>query len=125
MADAPTLALRPRGVTHPWAAWLSRVVLACLFAIGMLGTASRTLVEAEAESEPAVEIGEDGEILAREDDLVRLVRRRGSQGGSWARGLARVRPPRQVDPTVPCPTPPRWQRPRRAPPPSDDGPSMG
>jgi len=102
-------------------------MLAGLFAIGMLGTAGRTLLEAEAEPEPAVEIGEDGEVLAREGVLGRLGRRGGSHGRSWwARRLGRARPPRQVDPTVASPTPPRWQRPRRAPPPSgDDGPSIG
>lgn len=118
---------RPCAVARAWAAWVSRVVLACVFAIGMLGPTSRTLVEAEAEPEPTVEIGEDGEVIAREDDLLRLVRRGAARGGSgWARRLARARAPQQVDPTVPSPTPPRWQRPRRAPPPSDgDGPSIG
>lgn len=125
MTEPNELDPRRRAAAHRWVAWVSRAVLACLFAIGMLGTAGRTL-QAEAEPEPAVEIGEDGEVLAREDDLVRLVRRGSSHGGSWwARRLARVRPPLQVDPTVASPTPPRWQRPRRAPPPSDDGSSIG
>lgn len=127
MTDAPKLLPRPYGVARACAAWVSRVVLACVFAIGMLGPTSRTLVEAEAEPEPAVEIGEDGEVIAREDDLLRLVRRGASRGGPrWARRLAQTRPPQRVDPTVPSPTPPRWQRPRRAPPPSDeDGAAIG
>lgn len=125
MINAPEPAPRRDGVARAWAAWVSRVVLACLFAIGMIGASSRPLVEAEAE--PVVEIGEDGEILAREDDLLRLVRRGGSHGAArWAHQRVLARAPRQVDPTVPAPAPPRWQRPRRCPPPSDDdGPSIG
>jgi hypothetical protein len=117
---------RPQRVARPWAAWGSRIVLAVLFAIGMLGSATRPLPEAQAE-EPVVEIGEDGEVVAREDELVRLVRRKAPRGGApWARRLGRTRPPARLDPTVPAPTPPRWRRPRRAPPPSeDDGPSIG
>jgi hypothetical protein len=111
----------PRRAAHPWVAWASRVVVAVLFAIGMLGSAARPLSEAEAEQEPVVEIGEDGEVVAREDELVRIVRRCAAHGGPWwARKRARSRAPLRLDPTAPEPTPPRWQRPRRAPPPSDE-----
>lgn len=126
VAEPNELDLRHREASR-WLAWLSRTVLACLFAIGMLGTASRPLVEAEVEPESTVELGEVGEVLAREHALARLGRRTSSHGRSWwARRLAWAQAPGQVDPTVASPTPPRWQRPRRAPPPSDDdGPSIG
>jgi hypothetical protein len=110
-----------RAVGHLCAAWCSRVVLAVLFAFGMLGSATRPLFGGEAETEPVVEIGEDGENVAREEELHRLLRRHVPHSGPrWARTLARARPPATLDPTVDAPTRPSWQRPRRAPPPSDD-----
>jgi hypothetical protein len=110
-----------RAVGRRCAAWTSRVVLAVLFAFGMLGSATRPLFEGEAESEPVVEIGEDGETVAREEELYRVSRRHAARGGPrWARPRVRLRPPAKLEPTVDAPTRPGWQRPRRAPPPSDD-----
>jgi hypothetical protein len=97
-----------------------------MIAFGMLGSAGRPLYEAEAEREPVVEIGEDGEVLGREDELARAIRRHASHRRAWqARGRARVRAPQRRVPPGPAPTPPRWQRPRRAPPPNDDDASIG
>ena len=121
MTGIVELDTRPRRAAHPWVAWASRIVVAVLFAVGMLGSAARPLTEAEGEQEPVVEIGEDGEAVAREEDLVRAVRRYASHGGPWwARKRTQARPPERLDPTVRAPTPPCWQRPRRASPPGDD-----
>lgn len=110
-----------RAAGHRWAAWASRVVLAVLLSFGMLGSVTRPLLEGEAEKEPVVEIGEDGEAVAREEELLRFFRRHASHGGPrWARTLARTRPPAKLEPTVAAPARPGWQRPRRAPPPGDD-----
>ena len=106
-------------------AWASRVVLAVLFAFGMLGSATRPILERGAEKEPIVEIGEDGETVAREEELLRSFRRPASHGPRWARRLAGTRPPAKLDPTVAAPARPDWQRPRRAPPPGDDDLAIG
>lgn len=119
MSDTPSHDPRPRrAAPHRWVAWASRLVLSFLFAVGMLGGGSRSLVEVE--QEPTVEIGEDGEVGSREEKDARIVGRHAPhRRAGQARALERSRPPQRLEPTVPSPTPPRWQRPRRAPPPAD------
>jgi hypothetical protein len=107
-------------------AWVARVGLAFVFALGMLSPASGKLYEPEFE--PEVEVGVDGEVVAREGTQARIMRRAAcsSRGGRWVRAHARPRAPQRLEPTVPEPPPPRWTRPRRAPPPvEDDGLSIG
>jgi hypothetical protein len=117
---------RPRRHRRWVVAWAARVALALVFALGMMSSTSRKLTEAEYE--PVVEVGEDGEALAREGKSARVVRRHDAarRMGGWVWTVSRPRAPQRLDPTVPEPTPPRWLRPRRAPPPADDdGPSIG
>lgn len=100
-----------------------RVVLAVLFALGsMLGSAGRQPAPAETEQMMAAGAVEDGELIARKSDGVRLARRLASADDPWwAHGLAHARPPQRLDPTVPAPIVPCWQRPRRSLPIDDDG----
>jgi hypothetical protein len=111
---------------HPWMAWVARVGLALVFALGMLSSASGKLYEAEYE--PEVEVEVNGEVIAREGKQARVARRTASSmhGGGRGQGLARPRAPQRLEPTVPEPPRPRWQRPRRPPAPvEDDGLSIG
>jgi hypothetical protein len=117
----PDRDLRTRvGPRHPWVAWAARVGLALVFAIGMLSAGGGKLKEAEYE--PQVEVAEDIEVAARNGRQARVVRR---TLWSWRDDcrppvLVRPRAPQQLEPSVPTPSRPCWQRPRRAPPPDED-----
>lgn len=109
-----------RAALRSLVACVPRGMLAFLFTFGMLSAATRPLSEAKAES--TVGAGKDGKGVARQEqeELGHLVRRPSRGGGQWVRTHAGVRPSRWVAPSSPAPCPPRWQRPRRFPPPGDD-----